>query len=244
MRCRAPLRCGAGSGGGQSRRPWAARGPRSTCERGCRIDRHDAGKVCRQLVVNGRPPARITLCRQETRRLVKEEHARGCRRGDRVAVDGDAVKRGQERGGRGHCLPVQRDPSFLDHPLNLPPGRNACAGEQFGDALRLVLAAGDGCGAGGMGIGRFCGRRPGLLEGRASRAGPWHRFGVIRTSGTTGARPTRRPRFFRRFHRRVPFQNGMASPYWRSQEIDEWCCPCAHAPGRCETPAGRCTLVG
>ena len=59
-------------------------------------------------------------------------------RADRLAVDGDALQRGQDRRRRVEHDAVERDPFVVDHPLDLAARGDAGARQQFGDALRLA----------------------------------------------------------------------------------------------------------
>jgi hypothetical protein len=105
-------------------------------------DRDDPRQVLRQAVVNGWPAAEVPLCREETGGLVVAEQTRGGGRFHRLAIDGHSGKRGEQSRRLLDRLAVDGDPPFLDHPLDLAARRDACAGEQFGDALRLARVAG------------------------------------------------------------------------------------------------------
>jgi hypothetical protein len=99
---------------------------------------------------------------------VKQEQARRGGLRDRIAVDGDAIERGQQRGGSGYRLSVQGDAAFLDHPLDLTARGYARAGEELGYALGLILSAGCCGSTSGVRIGWFLRSGLGLAEGRAS----------------------------------------------------------------------------
>ncbi len=73
----------------------------------------------------------------EAARLVIEEEPRALARGQRLAVDGDAVRRRHVERGRGDHLAVDRDPPGRDPGLGLPARGQPRARDDLGDALAL-----------------------------------------------------------------------------------------------------------
>ncbi len=101
-------------------------------------DRHHARQALGQPVVDGGTALGIALGGEQASGLVIAEQAGWSRRLDRLAVDGDAVQRGEQGGRLLDRLAVDRDPPVLDHPLDFAARGDAGAGEQLGDALGLV----------------------------------------------------------------------------------------------------------
>jgi len=100
-------------------------------------DRHQPGQALGETVINGRAALGIALGGEQARGLVVAEQAGRRRLAHGLAVDGDAVERGEQRGRGFDRRAVYRDPPLADHPLDLAPRGDAGPGEQFGDALGI-----------------------------------------------------------------------------------------------------------
>src|SRR3546814_4697789 len=78
----------------------------------------------------------MALSREQAGRLVIAEQAGGRGFLHWIAVHCDAVKRFQQRGGRGDDFTIAGDPPFSDHSLDFPARGNPRTRQQLGDAMR------------------------------------------------------------------------------------------------------------
>jgi hypothetical protein len=104
-------------------------------------DRDEARKALGKAVVDGRAALGVTLCGERSGRLVEAEQARRGGVLDRLAVDGDSAKGGEDGRGGFEDLAVNGDAAFGDHPLDLAARGDARAGEKLGYSLAVGFRA-------------------------------------------------------------------------------------------------------
>src|SRR3546814_18590116 len=83
-------------------------------------DGHEPRQVGRQFVIDRRSALWIALSREQAGRLVIAEQAGGRGLLHWIAVHCDAVKRFQQRGGRGDDFTIAGEPPFSDPSLDFP----------------------------------------------------------------------------------------------------------------------------
>ena len=98
-------------------------------------DGDEARQVFRQRVEDGRAALGIVIRGDEAARLVEHEQARAFARGQRLAVDGDAIFLRHIDGGRRQHFAIHRDAAGLDPGFRIATRAHADARHHLGDAL-------------------------------------------------------------------------------------------------------------